>query len=150
MKKILKNNFVIVGLTFTIPGLLAIICKSSFSNYKDLIKPKLAPPSFIFPLVWSILYILMSIAIILVINKDDSNIKIYYIQLLLNALWTPIFFLFKMHLIALVELFILLITVIYMTYKYYINDKRSGYLLLPYTAWNLFAIYLNYFIVIYN
>lgn len=150
MKKIFKNNIVIIGLTFFIPGILALLCKGSFSNYKSLIKPKLSPPTILFPIVWSILYLLMSIAIILVKDKDERNIKIYYAQLILNAIWTPIFFCFKLYFIAFIELIILSIIVIYMAYKFHLDNKYSSYLLIPYILWNLFASYLNIYVALNN
>ncbi len=150
MKRILNKNIVIVILTFLIPGIIALLIRDSFSMYKQLIRPKYSPPSIAFPIAWNILYLLMSIAVILVKHDDENNLKIYYLQLLLNALWTPIFFLFKMYYLALFELIILLVIVIYMTYKFYKYNKIATYLLIPYIIWLLFALYLNYFVAIYN
>jgi tryptophan-rich sensory protein len=149
MKNKLKNNFVIILLTFAIPGIIAFLLKDSFSSYKDLVQPKFAPPSIVFPIAWNILYLLMSIAFIIVKN-DDDNLKIYYFQLLLNALWSPIFFGLKNYFLALVELVILLVIIIYMTYKFYKDNKITIYFLIPYILWLLFALYLNYFVMIYN
>lgn len=150
MKKILSKNAVIIGLTFLIPGIIAFITKDSFKMYNSLVRPKLSPPGVIFPIVWNILYLLMSVAVIMVKNNNEDNLKIYYIQLVLNALWTPIFFLFKLYYLALIELIVLLVIVIYMTYKFSQNNKSTLYLLVPYIAWLLFALYLNLFIAIYN
>ena len=150
MKKILSKNAVIIGLTFLIPGIIAFITKDSFKMYNSLVRPKLSPPGVIFPIVWNILYLLMSVAVIMVKNNNEDNLKIYYIQLVLNALWTPIFFLFKLYYLALIELRVLLGIVIYMTYKFSQNNKSTLYLLVPYIAWLLFALYLNLFIAIYN
>ena len=150
MKKILNKNIVIIGLTFFVPGIIAFLCKNSFSIYKLLVRPKIAPPAIVFPIAWNILYLLMSIAYILVKNLDESNMKIYYFQLIINALWTPIFFVFKWYLFAALELVFLLIIVIYMTYKFYIDDKKTLYLLLPYMLWVTFALYLNLYISIHN
>ena len=149
MKRILKNNFVILGLTFALPGIMALLIRNSFSVYNSLIQPKLAPPSYLFPLAWSILYFLMSIAIIFVKNNDKC-LKIYYIQLLFNIIWTPIFFLFSNYLLALIDLLVLLGTVIYMTYIFYKENKNIIILLIPYIFWLLFALYLNFFIVLNN
>lgn len=150
MKKFFKNSIVMIGLTFLLPGILALITKDSFSSYKELVQPKFAPPAFIFPIAWLILYILMSIAGVIAKNKDEDNIGIYYFQLILNAIWTPIFFYFKNYLLALIDLVVLLISVIIMIRKYKEYDKRTLYLLIPYLLWLLFALYLNFFIFIYN
>lgn len=149
MKKVLRKNIVIVGLTFLIPGIIAFLTKDSFKIYKSLNKPIFSPPSIVFPIAWNILYLLMSIAFIKV-KDDDENLYIYYIQLILNALWTPIFFLFKNYFLALVELIILFTLVIYMTFKFYKDDKVTFYLLLPYILWLGFAFYLNLFVFLYN
>ena len=150
MKKFFKNSVVIVGLTFLIPGIIALITKDSFSTYKELVQPKLAPPGIVFPIVWNILYLLMSIAGIIAKNEDENNIKIYYFQLILNALWTPIFFTLKLYFPALIELIILLITVICMTNRYKEYNRVTLYLLLPYIAWLLFALYLNFAVMVLN
>ena len=149
MKKILKNNIVIVGLTFFIPGIVSLLIKNTFSMYKSLVLPKLAPPGILFPIIWSILYVLMSISIIRV-KDDDKNIIIYYVQLVLNAIWPLIFFLFKNYLLALMELIVLFIVVIYMSYLYKNDDNISFYLLIPYIVWLSFAFYLNTFVYLYN
>ena len=150
MKKILNKNITIIALTFLIPGIIAFITRDSFSSYKMLIKPKLSPPGILFPIVWNILYLLMSISVIMVKDNDENNLKIYYIQLILNALWSPIFFVLKSYLLALIELIVLLITVLFMFYKFYKENKVSGYLLIPYIIWIIYALYLNYFVFLYN
>ena len=150
MKKILKNNFIIVGLTFLVPGIISFIIKDSFNTYNYLNKPVLSPPSIIFPIVWFIIYVLMSISIIKVKDIDDDNLKLYYISLLLNALWNPIFFKFRLYFIALIDLIILLYTVIKMIRKYKEYNKISAYLLLPYLVWLVFAFYLNLSILVLN
>lgn len=150
MKKRIYNSIVIIGLTFFIPGIIAILTRDSYKLYYALVRPKFAPPSFIFPIVWNIIYLLISIGVILVKNNDEDNIKIYFIQLLLNALWSPIFFVLKNYLLALFELLILLLVVIYMSYKFYKDNKKTIYFNLPYILWLLYALYLNYYVFLYN
>ena len=142
MKKFLKKNIIIIGLTLLLPGIVAFLIRDSFSTYKDLVQPMFAPP-------WTILYILMSIAAIFV-KDNDKCLKIYYIQLLLNIIWTPIFFSFGNYLLALIDLIFLLLLVIYMTYLFYKENSKTIYLLIPYVLWLLFAGYLNLFIYLYN
>ena len=138
------------SLTFLIPGIISFAIKDSFNTYKFLNKPVLSPPSIIFPIVWSVIYILISISIIKVKDKDDDNLKLYYVSLLLNALWTPIFFKFKLYFIALIDLIVLLYIVIEMTKKYKKYNKISSYLLVPYLVWLVFAFYLNLSILVLN
>lgn len=149
MKKFLKKNIIIIGLTLLLPGIVAFLIRDSFSTYKDLVQPMFAPPSYLFPVAWTILYILMSIAAIFV-KDNDKCLKIYYIQLLLNIIWTPIFFSFGNYLLALIDLIFLLLLVIYMTYLFYKENSKTVYLLIPYVLWLLFAGYLNLFIYLYN
>lgn len=149
MKKIFKNNIFIIFITFIIPSSIAFLTRDSFHIYKELLLPKYAPPSYLFPVAWSILYLLMSIAYIFVKENNKCSI-IYYFQLALNALWTPIFFMFNNYLFAFVELIVLLLSVIYMTYLFYIENNKTIFLLMPYILWLLFASYLNYFVYLYN
>ena len=149
MKKFLKKNIIIIGLTLLLPGIVAFLIRDSFSTYKDLVQPMFAPQSYLFPVAWTILYILMSIAAIFV-KDNDKCLKIYYIQLLLNIIWTPIFFSFSNYLLALIDLIFLLLLVIYMTYLFYKENNKTIYLLIPYVLWLLFAGYLNLFIYLYN
>lgn len=149
MKKFLKNNVVIITSTLVLPAIIAFIIRDSFQTYKDLVQPKFSPPSYLFPIAWTILYIFMSVAMIKV-KRNDKCTKIYYLQLLLNIIWTPIFFLFKNYLLALIDLTVLLIVVLYMIYVFYKEDKNTIYFLMPYILWLLFAFYLNYFVYLYN
>ena len=84
------------------------------------------------------------------VKENDKCLKIYYLQLFLNIIWTPIFFGFNNYLLGLIDLILLLGTVIYMTYIFYKEDNKTIYLLLPYVLWLLFALYLNYFVYLYN
>ena len=127
-----------------------------FINFKDtynsFIKPPLSPPGIAFPIVWTILYILMAISLYRVSENDSStDIKsIYYLQLFFNVLWTPLFFDLKLYIFSFIWLLILLVIVIIMTIKYYHVDKVSAFLLIPYILWLLFAGYLNLTIAILN
>ena len=126
---------------------------SSSIDYDSLQKPFLAPPSITFPIVWSILYILMGVSY--GILKDNSLVdskinSIYYSQLFINALWPIFFFLFKMRLLAFFIIIGLLISVIIMTIRFYQKNKLSGLLQLPYVLWTAFATYLNIGIYLLN
>jgi len=115
-------------------------------DYEALEKPFLAPPSILFPIVWTILYILMGISY--GILKDNSLIdseinSIYYAQLFVNALWPIFFFVFKWRLFAFLWIILLAILVFTMIRKFYQKNKVSGLLQIPYLIWTLFATYLN-------
>ena len=127
-------------------GALVGIITSGSMDYNMLQKPPLAPPGAVFPIVWTILYILMGISygILKVNNQTDEEIDwIYYIQLAINALWSIIFFNFKWRLFAFVWIILLAVAVISMIRKFLKKNKISGLLQIPYILWVIFAAYLN-------
>lgn len=126
---------------------------SSAIDYNSLQKPPLAPPSIVFPIVWSILYILMGISYGILKSKGLTDKKIdliYYMQLAVNAMWSIIFFLLKWRLFAFIWILLLDVLVILMITKFYKKDKTAGLLQIPYLLWVLFASYLNLAIYILN
>ena len=127
-------------------GALVGIITSGSMDYNMLQKPPFAPPGAVFPIVWTILYILMGISygILKSNNQTDEEIDwIYYIQLAINALWSIIFFNFKWRLFAFVWIVLLAVAVISMIRKFYNKNKISGLLQIPYILWVIFAAYLN-------
>lgn len=134
-------------------GALVGLITSGSMDYNMLQKPPLAPPGAVFPIVWTILYILMGISygILKVNNQTDEEIDwIYYIQLAINALWSIIFFNFKWRLFAFVWIILLAVAVISMIRKFYSKNKISGLLQIPYILWVIFAAYLNFGFYILN
>lgn len=134
-------------------GLIIGTITSSSIGYNTLIKPVLAPPSILFPIVWTILYVLMGISYGRLESKSlvNSEIKfIYYLQLFVNSVWSIIFFTFEWRLFAFIWLLILIILIITMIIKFYNKDKVAGLLQIPYLLWSLFASYLNLSIYLLN
>ena len=134
-------------------GALVGIITSGSMDYNMLQKPPLAPPGAVFPIVWTILYILMgaSYGILKVNNQTDEEIDwIYYIQLTINALWSIIFFNFKWRLFAFVWIILLAVAIISMIRKFYNKNKIAGLLQIPYILWVIFATYLNFGFYILN
>ncbi len=116
--------------------------------YLSLNKPPLSPPSSVFVLVWSVLYILMFISLGLYITQDTQKSKIrgfiyFFIQLFFNAIWSPIFFILQNIGFALLVVIFLDIFVLMTIKEFYKISKISAYLLIPYLIWILFATYLN-------
>ena len=150
------NNFKIFFKSILIPvlvGALVGLLMSNSIDYNNLIQPKLAPPSFLFPIVWTILFILMGISygILEINNKTSQKIKaIYYSQLFVNALWSIFFFVFKWRLFSAFWILLLLILIIKMIIDFYKENKISGLLQIPYLLWTLFATYLNWSIYFLN
>ncbi|MBR7042493.1 MAG: tryptophan-rich sensory protein [Bacilli bacterium] len=100
-------------------------------------------PSWIFPVVWTILYILMGVSSYLVYEKCDEVPRIYIIQLIFNLLWSFVFFKFKWFTIAFIWIIILFIMVIKMIKVFKNIDKRAGNLQIPYAIWLVVAAILN-------
>ena len=124
-----------------------------FMDYKSLEKPLLSPPSIIFPIVWTILYLLMGISYALLKQKSlvDSSVNIsYYVQLVLNLLWPIAFFVFKWRLFAFIWILLLDIAITTMIRVFFSKDKLASVLQVPYFIWSLFATYLNLGIYILN
>ncbi len=150
------SKFKIYAKSILIPvilgGLVGFLI-SGFMDYKELKQPLFAPPSILFPIMWTILYILMGISYgtLSVKGLNDSNIKgIYYIQLFVNLMWSIIFFILKWRFFAFIWIILLDILVILMIIKFYKKNKFSGLLQIPYLLWILFASYLNLAIYLLN
>ena len=126
-------------------GLVGFLISGSM-DYDTLKQPPLAPPSLLFPIVWTLLYILMGVSYGILWDKrlNDSGINtIYYVQLTVNLLWPIAFFVLKWRLFAFIWILLLLALVITMIVKFYAKDKVAGLLQIPYGVWVLFASYLN-------
>ena len=126
-------------------GIVGLIT-SRFIDYNSLQKPPFSPPGIAFPIVWTILYILMGISYGILKSKeqvDDEINFIYYLQLGVNALWSIFFFVFKWRLFSFLWILLLAVLVILMIMKFYNKNKAAGLIQLPYLLWVLFASYLN-------
>lgn len=133
-------------------GITALII-SKFIDYNELNKPPLSPPSFIFGIVWTIIYILMGVSYGILVSKSLNNIevnKIYYLQLIVNILWPIIFFVFKWRLFAFLWLLLLIILITRMIITFYKKNKIAAYLQIPYLLWSIFASYLNIGVYLLN
>jgi tryptophan-rich sensory protein len=117
--------------------------------YSDLSRPSFAPPNWTFGLVWPILYIMMGISAFLIWNSglDKRQVKIalglFLLQLVLNGLWTPIFFGLHMIAFALVELVLLWLAILLTILAFWRISKPATIFLFPYIIWVSFAVVLN-------
>lgn len=155
-----KFNFIALLKNIILPlggGLLiGFFTKNSMIVYNNLKKPIFTPPAIIFPIVWTILYILMGIAAYRIYmnnksGKDDKGAYFYYlIQLSINFLWSIIFFNFRLYGISFILIIILLIFIILTTIKFFKLDKTAGLFMLPYILWVMFASVLTFFIWMLN
>ncbi len=143
-----------IGVCFLVAGIgSAFTLPSIPSWYAQLNKPFFSPPNFLFGPVWTVLYLLMGISLYIVWNKNlknknkDKAIKTFILQLVLNLLWSLIFFGLHQPLLAFITIIILWISIL-MTIKYFYKiSKPAAYLLIPYILWVSFASILNLAIV---
>lgn len=134
-------------------GIIVGLITSSSIQYNTLVKPVLAPPGILFPIVWTILYILMGVSYGILKSNDLANPQIrliYYLQLFVNAMWSIFFFNLEWRLFAFIWLLLLIALVIVMIIMFYKQNKLAGLLQIPYLLWCLFAAYLNLSIYILN
>ncbi len=117
--------------------------------YATLNKPVFSPPNWVFGPVWTILYFLMGISLYLVWTKRTVP-TVFWIQLILNAAWSIIFFGFKNPTLALIDIVVLWISIFLTIKALYKINKLAGQLLFPYLAWVSFASILNLSIVLLN
>ena len=122
--------------------------------YKFLDKPPFAPPSIVFPIVWTILYILMGVSSYIIYSSEHDDKKrallVYGLQLIVNFVWPIVFFVLSYRLLAFFIILILLILIIIMIIKFYKINKISSLLQIPYLIWVVFATYLNYVLYVLN
>ena len=130
----------IIGSLFTIT--------STNSWYTTIIKPSFNPPNWIFGPVWTLLYLLMGISLYLILTtKKSKNRKIglylFFTQLVLNTLWSILFFGLQSPLFAFIEIIILWLAILLTIIYFYKINKKASYLLIPYILWVTFAAILN-------
>ena len=142
--KYIKNIFYLTFPLFL--GIISALITRNSINYNTLNKPPLSPPGIIFPIVWTILYILIGLSYYLYKKNTYTNKTetfIYYLQLFLNFTWTIIFFTLELRFLAIIWVLILSITIYTLITLFLQKYKISAYLLIPYLIWCLFATYLT-------
>ena len=152
-----KNKYFSLFLIFLITFSASAIggfTTTSFKEpwYSEIILPSFNPPSWVFGPVWTLLYIMMSIAIwkIWINTFDLKLLNLYFIHLFFNATWSVAFFGFHQIGLALINLIVILIFIILLMRRYLIKDKISFYLMTPYFLWSSYALILNSSIFILN
>ncbi len=144
--KTLIFNLAVPLITGAVSGFLT---RSAMQQYGQLNQPPLSPPSAVFPVVWTTLFLLMGISAYLVTMKRSDGLKsfdlpaVYWIQLIVNFIWPLIFFNLSIYGIALAWLILLIILVIYMIFQFHDITPAAGWLQVPYLLWLIFAGYLN-------
>ena len=152
MWKKIKPYVISVAIALAVGGLSALLTKDSMDVYGTINLPPLAPPSWLFPVAWGILYVLMGIsaAIVYTKDKDKKGLLIYTIQLGVNFFWSIIFFNMRAFLFSFLWLVLLWFLVAIMILQFRKTSSLAAYLQIPYLLWLTFAGYLNFMIYILN
>ena len=150
-----KKLLICLAIPLAVGGLGALL-SGGMSDYGAMVKPPLSPPGWVFPIAWSILYLLMGYASYRILESDASKEEIkkalflYGIQLLANFIWPLLFFGGGWFLLSFFWL-ILMWVLIYLTIRAFSKiDETAGNLLIPYILWVTFAAYLNFGIYLLN
>jgi len=134
----------VIGSVFTAPSIT--------TWYATLEKPSFNPPGWVFAPAWTTLFLLMGIALYIIWNRGLENEKvklaviIFAVQLILNILWSILFFGLKFPFLAFLEIILLWLVILVNIVKFYNISKPAGLLLMPYIVWVSFAVILNFFI----
>lgn len=149
MKKIIS-----LAIPLGVGFLGSLATKNASEVYQSLSLPNFAPSGSVFPIMWTILYILMGVSSYLIYVKNGNTIsnslKIYALSLVVNFLWSIIFFSINLYIVSFVWLLILLALIIYMASLFYNEYKIAGILQIPYILWVIFAGILNFSIILLN
>ena len=145
-----------LAIPLAVGGLSALITRNYRDVYSSINNPPLAPAPWVFPVVWTMLYILMGVSLYLVWNKDSDYLQkrcafiLFGIQLALNFIWSPVFFVYQKFLLAFIILVLLWLAVLLMIICFYKISKPAALLQIPYIIWLTFAAYLNYGVYLLN
>ena len=153
MKKAKPYIFSIL-LALTVGGLSALSTANNMNIYDKIVSPPLSPPGWLFPVVWTILFILMGISAAMIFTSDsaqkDDALFIYAVSIVLNFTWSIFFFNLQAFIVAFIILIALWLSIIITIIKYYKINKAAAWLQLPYLLWVTFAGYLNFAIILLN
>ena len=146
----IKPYVYFVALSLGVGALSAFLTRGNMNIYDEITVPPLAPPMWVFPVVWTILYILMGIGAGMVYKQEKSVPGVFYTQLAVNFLWSIIFFNMRMFLLSSVWLVLLIFLIWRMIREFRAIDIRASLLQYPYLVWCIFALYLNIAIWLLN
>ncbi len=158
MKKQIRWGTLIVciAIPLAVGAVASLLTKDNMMQFRELEQPPLAPPGWLFPVVWTILYVMMGIASYLVVTSDgnkediDQALTWYRIQLAVNFLWPIVFFRFELYFAAFAWLLFLWWLILKTIRAFRDVSEAAGVLLVPYLIWVTFAGYLNLGIAVLN
>ena len=155
MKSNIKTLLLALAIPLAVGGLSALLSGGA-GDYRMLNQPPLSPPGWVFPVVWTILYLLMGEASYRIYTSGAdavairSALKAYILQLALNLIWSPVFFGLQMYLLAFFILLALWVAIFVTLRRFSDIDETAGNLLIPYLLWVTFAGYLNFGVFLLN
>lgn len=156
MKVDIKKLIICIAIPLLVGGVSAFLTREAMKVFETLNQPPLSPPGWLFPIVWTILYVLMGVSSYLILESGaeekvvSSALKVYYFQLVLNFLWPTFFFNFQWYLFAFFWLLLLWVSVLIMIRRFADISKVAAYLNIPYIIWLTFAAYLNFGVWLLN
>ena len=148
--------FICIAIPVIVGIVSALLTRNSMELFQSIDKPPLAPPGWLFPVVWTILYVLMGISSYLILQSGESQeeirkaLTIYGYQLVVNFLWPTFFFNFGWYFFSFLWLVLLWVLVLIMILRFKNISKLAAYMNIPYLVWLTFAGYLNLGIWILN
>ena len=146
-KRTTLTYIIAIGGTLALGGLSALLTGDAMARYGQYVQPPLAPPGWLFPVVWTVLYALMGLsAAMAYLDAGESRrdvVRVYCLQLALNLAWPILFFRFQLLLAAFVWLVVLEAVIAVMLALFYAVKRVAGLLQIPYFLWVAFAGYLN-------
>ena len=153
MKLQWKKLILCIAVPLGAGGLSALLTRDGMGTFRAIDKPPLAPPGWLFPVVWSALYVLMGTASYLVLTSGGEYrpaLTVYGLQLAVNFFWSLFFFNLGWYLFSFVWLILLLVLIILTMVKFSRLSGPAALLLLPYLLWVAFAGYLNLGVYLLN
>lgn len=157
MWKKIKPYVISIAIALAVGGLSALLTMENMDIYSRINRPPLSPPSWLFPVVWTILYVLMGIGAALVYNRKEFKpegvrraLIIYAVNLFLNFFWSIIFFNLEAYFLAFVWLVALWAVIVAMIISFRRVSPAAAYLQIPYLIWVTFAGYLTFAIYLLN
>ena len=154
-KSKIKPYAVSILLTLAVGGLSGFLTSMGMDSFDALTKPPLTPPSFLFPIVWTVLFILMGVGAARIFMTEPTAARnraliVYVVQLVVNFLWSIIFFNLQAYDFAFYWLILLWVLILTMIYLFCKVDKPAALIQTPYAIWVTFAGYLNLMIWLLN
>lgn len=156
MSKKTKQFLICLAVPLAVGGISALVSGGSMDTFENLNKPPLSPPGWLFPAVWTVLFVLMGIASYLVLSSGKPQgeinraLTVYGIQLVFNFFWSVFFFNLSLYLFSFIWLVLLWLLILASAILFYRISRAAGYLMIPYLLWVAFVGYLNFQIYLLN